>query len=301
MSHQRYLTFANEIAQELSKDPSTKVGAFLLQKEHNIPISWGYNGMPRGLNDAHLERLERPEKYKWFEHGERNAIFNAVRPLLEGKMILTPRVPDMESARAIVSVGIKQIVLPCVGELEERLAQLFQESGVELIELDRGIHPKTAKLKKYMKLTKKMGVLWKEKELPNSQGVLILDKDTFASVSQGVDGLPYGIRLEHYLKMEEKDRGVLLESAEKNAIYNAARRVLAGGTAYSVFIPCIDCARALLACGIKEVVSPRPTDFQERDVRWKHSFEVTQKIFALCGVELIFEEIQSPIQIEEDK
>ena len=55
-----------------SKDPSTKVGAIIVMEGDNSPKSFGYNGMPRGLDDASIIRNERPEKYFWYEHAERN-------------------------------------------------------------------------------------------------------------------------------------------------------------------------------------------------------------------------------------
>ena len=56
------MQFADKIASR-SKDPSTKVGANFKSISNGIPthpISFGYNGMPRGLNDNHPERNERP-------------------------------------------------------------------------------------------------------------------------------------------------------------------------------------------------------------------------------------------------
>jgi len=60
-----------------SKDPKTKIGA-LIVKDTRI-ISTGYNGIPIGVDDNVETRHQRPEKYKWYEHGERNAIYAAAR------------------------------------------------------------------------------------------------------------------------------------------------------------------------------------------------------------------------------
>ena len=59
-----------------SKDPMTKIGA-LIVKDRRI-VSSGYNGIPSGVNDALEARSQRPDKYKWYEHGERNAIYAAI-------------------------------------------------------------------------------------------------------------------------------------------------------------------------------------------------------------------------------
>ena len=67
-----------------SKDDSTHLGAVIVSQDNEIR-SFGYNGLARGINDDVVERQERPEKYFWFEHAERNAIYNA------GRMAFFPR------------------------------------------------------------------------------------------------------------------------------------------------------------------------------------------------------------------
>ena len=61
-----------------SKDNNTQIGAVIVGKDNEI-LSTGYNSFPRGINDLIPSRQERPEKYYWFEHAERNAIYNAAR------------------------------------------------------------------------------------------------------------------------------------------------------------------------------------------------------------------------------
>jgi dCMP deaminase len=59
-----------------SKDQSSKVGSVIVD-DRKVVISIGWNGFPRGVNDDIKERHQRPIKYKFFEHAERNAIYNA--------------------------------------------------------------------------------------------------------------------------------------------------------------------------------------------------------------------------------
>ena len=61
-----------------SKDKHTKVGAIITGSDNEIR-STGFNSFVRGMNDDIPERQERPEKYWWIEHAERNAIYNAAR------------------------------------------------------------------------------------------------------------------------------------------------------------------------------------------------------------------------------
>src|SRR4051812_24167372 len=59
-----------------SKDTSTKIAAVIVKEKR--PILFGYNGIPRNVDDI-PERMVRPIKYKWTEHGERNAIYCGAR------------------------------------------------------------------------------------------------------------------------------------------------------------------------------------------------------------------------------
>ena len=72
---QYFLNIAEEVKQK-SKDRRTKIGAVIVGKDHEI-ITTGYNSFPRGINDDVEERQVRPEKYYWFEHAERNALYKA--------------------------------------------------------------------------------------------------------------------------------------------------------------------------------------------------------------------------------
>lgn len=96
-----------------SKDLSTQIGAVIVGPGNEI-ISTGYNSFPRGINDNVPERHERPEKYYWFEHAERNAIYNAARvgvPTKGSTMFLTCGCPCADCARGIINAGISTVVM----------------------------------------------------------------------------------------------------------------------------------------------------------------------------------------------
>lgn len=95
-----------------SKDQHTKVGAVIVS-DTNTFISMGYNGLPRGCNDDVPERYERPEKYKWMEHAERNAIYNAARIGVStiGAKMYTHGTPCIDCARAVCQAGIKELIV----------------------------------------------------------------------------------------------------------------------------------------------------------------------------------------------
>ena len=110
-----FILQASVIAQK-SKDPSTKVGCVIVG-DGNAVLSMGFNGFPRGINEHDKSRWERPEKYQWIEHAERNAIYNAARHginLTGSRLYLNwnPKGICSDCARALVQVGVKEIIGP---------------------------------------------------------------------------------------------------------------------------------------------------------------------------------------------
>ena len=104
------MSLAREIA-HWSKDRSRGVGCVIVGPNNELR-STGFNGFPRGVDDEVEERHQRPAKYKWTEHAERNAIYNAARVgiPLEGCRIYLPWFPCMDCARAIIQAGISELV-----------------------------------------------------------------------------------------------------------------------------------------------------------------------------------------------
>jgi dCMP deaminase len=112
-SWDHYFVKMARLASTRSKDPSTHIGAVIVGPDNEV-ISTGYNSFVRGLNDDVPERSERPEKYFWYEHAERNAIYSAARqgtPLKGCRMFLSCWTPCTDCMRAIIQVGIKEIIL----------------------------------------------------------------------------------------------------------------------------------------------------------------------------------------------
>jgi dCMP deaminase len=117
-----YLDICKAVAAR-SKDPNTQVGCVIAGPAHEIR-STGYNSLPRGIRDDTPERLERPTKYLWMEHAERNAIYNAARcgTPLEGCTLYVEIMPCMDCARALVQAGIREVVIS-----SERMAEYSSE------------------------------------------------------------------------------------------------------------------------------------------------------------------------------
>ncbi len=106
----RFMGLARQIG-EWSKDRSRRVGCVIVGPNNEVR-STGFNGFPRGIDDDVESRHERPTKYRWTEHAERNAIYNAARigTPLEGCRMYIPWFPCMDCARAIVQCGISQLI-----------------------------------------------------------------------------------------------------------------------------------------------------------------------------------------------
>ena len=102
-------TVANSIA-EFSEDESTKTASVIALD--SLIVSTGYNGLPRGV-ECTAARCLRPDKYMYFEHGERNAIYNAARvgASLENCTLYVLGVPCADCMRAIIQSGILEVVI----------------------------------------------------------------------------------------------------------------------------------------------------------------------------------------------
>jgi dCMP deaminase len=72
----RFLALAEHVAQ-WSKDPSTKVGAIVVEPSTKLVLGLGYNGFARGVEDTDERLNDRETKYRLVVHAEVNAILAA--------------------------------------------------------------------------------------------------------------------------------------------------------------------------------------------------------------------------------
>jgi dCMP deaminase len=94
-----------------SKDRSRKVGAVIVDRD-NVEVSNGWNGFPRKIDDEIEDRHQRPAKYLWSEHSERNALYNAARKgrATAGCRIYQSMYPCAHCARGIIQSGIVEVI-----------------------------------------------------------------------------------------------------------------------------------------------------------------------------------------------
>lgn len=132
-----------------SKDQHTKIGAVIVDDDNDI-ISVGYNGIPRRVNDDVKSRSQRPEKYNWYEHAERNAIFNAARKGKSTKncRMYTNGMCCADCGRGLVQAGIKEVIFhaPWDKRASEKWLKsgefskiMFKEAGTKVRYLDSPI------------------------------------------------------------------------------------------------------------------------------------------------------------------
>lgn len=146
--HEHFIDMAELIAKK-SKDRSTKVGCVIVGPDNEVR-STGYNGFPRGVADEEDARHDRPVKYDFMEHAERNAIYNAARvgiPTKDCTLYLNYEpCPCSDCTRAIIQSGIRRVIgpsrpFPGKGEhWKENMANsgiMLQEAGIETEEIKR--------------------------------------------------------------------------------------------------------------------------------------------------------------------
>jgi dCMP deaminase len=139
----KMMKIAEAIADTLSKDPNRKVGALVVGTDGS-PLSWGYNGLARGIaDDSRL--LDASIKLKIVVHAEQNAVLAAARKgiSLDGGIMLTTLYPCINCANSIIQAGISTVICPEYLEADSKWweqrydsSRLFAEAGVEVILVD---------------------------------------------------------------------------------------------------------------------------------------------------------------------
>ena len=113
ISWEEYFMGIALLSAKRSKDPSTQVGACIVNEDNKI-IGIGYNGFPIGISDdefpwdKHHEN-ELDNKYLYVCHAELNAILNSISNLKNASIYVT-LFPCNECSKIIIQSGIKEII-----------------------------------------------------------------------------------------------------------------------------------------------------------------------------------------------
>ena len=129
-----------------SEDKSRQIGAVIVGQAKEVR-SVGFNGLPRGIS-ANVERRHSKdggEKYYWFEHAERNAIYNAARVGIatSGCEIYCTLFPCSDCLRAIVQSGMHTLKTYAPPEQDAYFQRSFEvslemahEAGLKILAFD---------------------------------------------------------------------------------------------------------------------------------------------------------------------
>lgn len=113
LSWDQYFMGIAMLSAERSKDPSTQVGACIVDENNKI-LSVGYNGMPSGCSDDAMPwgKIGDPLENKYFFvcHAELNAILNYGGGSLKGAKVYSTLFPCNECAKAIIQSGISEVI-----------------------------------------------------------------------------------------------------------------------------------------------------------------------------------------------
>lgn len=106
-----FMRAAYNVAIVHSTDPSTQNGAVIVDGLYRKLLSQGANHFPEHVTES-LDRWERPIKYSYVEHAERNAIYAAAKigVGLDGMTMYCPWAACADCARAIIQSGIRRLV-----------------------------------------------------------------------------------------------------------------------------------------------------------------------------------------------
>jgi dCMP deaminase len=98
-----------KLCSEMSKDPSTKVGAVISSKKNKI-LATGYNGFPEEVEDYQEWYEDRRVKYQHIIHAEENALVLVKDYVDINTIYVYPLLPCRECYTILKQKGIKRFV-----------------------------------------------------------------------------------------------------------------------------------------------------------------------------------------------
>ena len=114
LSWDEYFMLQAILASFKSKDPSTKVGCLLVNRD-NHQIGMGYNGFVAGLDESQLPWGKDPryglehQKYGYVVHAEANALLHSSESLVGARCYVT-LFPCNECAKLLASKKIGEVI-----------------------------------------------------------------------------------------------------------------------------------------------------------------------------------------------
>jgi len=118
-------------------------------------------------------------------------------------------------------------------------------------------------------------------------GAVIANPSLEEAIACGVNHFPKGLKAAKEIRDNRDWKLKHIIHAEPAAIYAAARagKSTEGATMYMPWVPCTDCAKAIIDAGIQKMVGHRAM-IMKTPKRWWESTDYALTLLADCGVEL---------------
>lgn len=141
MNWQEYFNNVAHAIALKSKDPSSKVGAIIVDKDNRI-VSQGFNGFVAGCDESKMT-WDRPMKYALVIHAEANALLHARVNLTGAKMYVTHG-PCENCLKHTLQAGIREVYYKDPGimrdrstaEQKEAIKRLIEATGAKVVNVD---------------------------------------------------------------------------------------------------------------------------------------------------------------------
>lgn len=106
-------------------------------------------------------------------------------------------------------------------------------------------------------------------------------------LSVGHNSMPHGVNTDISSRWQRPEKYRYIEHAERAAIYGACRRGISldGSVAALSWYPCVECARALIQCGVARIVARKP---DESDATWGPDFVIARTLLQEAGVPVAY-------------
>ena len=123
---------------------------------------------------------------------------------------------------------------------------------------------------------------------PNTQIGCVVVGPAHEIRTTGYNSFPRGIRDDVPERLVRPTKYLWIEHAERNAICNAARcgTALEHCTIYVEIMPCMDCARAIVQAGIREVIVSAERMSKYASEHYDQHFGMTELLFSEAGIKV---------------